>query len=89
MTGRSLTSKLQADVGQRVKEARLNLGKTQSDLAREIQTNQGHVSEIERGMINITLETLCQLSMALDCIPIVTLAPKPARKSAPIRSRSK
>jgi transcriptional regulator with XRE-family HTH domain len=68
--------RLQAQVGELLRAARESANKTQSDVAKEINKNQSHISEVEHGKINITLETLLALAGAAGCRVVVDLVPK-------------
>lgn len=53
------------DFGNRVKEARLRAGMTQSQLAERIDASVNHVSAIERGVYETRVDTLRKMAVAL------------------------
>lgn len=54
-------------IGQRIKEKRHNLKKTQEDLAEFLSVSVGYVSQIERGVTKVNLDTLSKISIFLGC----------------------
>lgn len=58
-------------IGKVIKEQRLNMGLSQSDVARKVRMRQPDISAIEAGKENITLETLMRLCkiLAIKNIP--------------------
>ena len=54
-----------ARLGQRIKEERLKLNLTQSQLAEEINISDSYMSYIERGEKSLSLETLVSLALRL------------------------
>jgi DNA-binding XRE family transcriptional regulator len=65
-------SKYFEKIGRLIKEKRLGKGYTQKELAEKVGLKQPDISRIEKGMANITLETLFKLCKVLDIkeIPI-------------------
>lgn len=58
--------------GLAVKEQRNQLNVSQEELAMRISADQAYVSRIEAGQMNVTLETVEQIAMALG-IDVATL----------------
>lgn len=56
-----------AAIGQRVKAKRRALGRTQEWLAEQIHVSVGYVSQVERGVTRINLDTLAEIAAALGC----------------------
>lgn len=54
-------------IGDRIKEKRKNLGKTQNDLAADLYVSSGYISQIERGFTKVNLETLSEIADILEC----------------------
>lgn len=54
-------------IGSRIKEQRKKCGKTQEDLAADIYVSAGYISQIERGLTKINLETLSEIADILEC----------------------
>lgn len=53
-------------IGSRIKSARKQVGKTQEWLAEQIDVSVGYISQIERGITKISLETLAEICAVLD-----------------------
>jgi len=53
------------EIGERIRQARLDLGLSQTELADKISKKQTSVSEFERGKIDINASTLLKLALAL------------------------
>jgi len=53
-------------VGQRIKEIRKQQKKTQEQLAEQISVTVGYISQVERGVTKVSLDTLSEISAALD-----------------------
>jgi len=53
-------------IGQRVRKYRLLKNYTQQELAKEIDLSSQYISQVERGMAAVTLETLEKICLALD-----------------------
>lgn len=52
-------------IGSRIKETRKKAGKTQEWLAEQIDVSVGYISQIERGITKISLETLAEICSVL------------------------
>lgn len=52
-------------IGRRVKECRIEAGKSQEELAHEAHLDRTRVGAIERGDANPTIETLAQIAFVL------------------------
>lgn len=59
--------KVTAHFGKTLRERRLRMGLTQSDLSRITGLNRSYISEIERGKESISLERAAQLASAVNC----------------------
>jgi transcriptional regulator with XRE-family HTH domain len=62
-----------AAFGSRVRAVRRYRDVTQDVLAEQVGTSRSRLSRIERGRINVTLDTLFRLSRALDIHPAALL----------------
>ena len=49
------------ELGQRIKEARLEKGLSQQALSESCQVDRGFISSVERGVRNISVVTLCMI----------------------------
>ncbi len=54
-------------VGRRIKEFRKAAGKTQDDLAEALSVSVGYISQVERGVTKVSLETLCAIADFFCC----------------------
>ena len=54
-------------IGSRIKAERNMRGLTQENLAEKLDVSVGYVSQIERGITKISLDTLAEISVILDC----------------------
>lgn len=54
-------------IGQRIKKRRRAAGKTQDDLAESLGFSIGYISQIERGISKVNLETLSRIADSLGC----------------------
>lgn len=54
-------------IGNRIQQRRKDCGKTQQDLADEIYVSAGYISQIERGITKVNLETLSDIADILEC----------------------
>lgn len=52
-------------IGSRIKSARKDAGKTQEWLAEKLDVSVGYISQIERGITKISLETLAEICSVL------------------------
>ncbi len=53
-------------IGSRIKATRKTAGKTQEWLAEQIDVSVGYISQLERGITKISLETLAEICSVLD-----------------------
>lgn len=61
-------------IGLRIREQRRALGKTQEKLAEFLSVSVGYVSQVERGVTKVSLDTLCRISSFLSCDPSIFLS---------------
>lgn len=54
-------------IGSRIKYYRKACGKTQEELAADIYVSSGYISQIERGITKVNLETLSDIADYLQC----------------------
>lgn len=54
-------------IGDRIKKRRKELGYTQEHLAEKLLVSSGYISQIERGITRINLDTLGQIANLLEC----------------------
>lgn len=54
-------------IGQRIKSARKQCHLTQEQLAEQLSVTVGYVSQLERGITKINLDTLAKISQLLNC----------------------
>ncbi|MFW8589702.1 helix-turn-helix domain-containing protein [Glaciecola sp. 2405UD65-10] len=67
-------SKLSKIVGRKIRQKRKENGYSQEALALNAKLDRSYVGRIERGEVNITLETLYQLANTIKC-DVRTLLP--------------
>jgi len=60
-------------LGKRIKLMRVEKDMSQSDVAQTANIDSSHIGKIERGEVNITVETLYRLAASLECNPAVLL----------------
>ncbi|MDQ0049251.1 transcriptional regulator with XRE-family HTH domain [Paenibacillus polymyxa] len=60
-------------VGKKIRLYRKAMKLTQEELGEQLQIDQSYLGRIERGEINITLETLAKISKALHVRPVQLL----------------
>jgi transcriptional regulator with XRE-family HTH domain len=60
------------EVGKRIRYLRKSLGFTADDLAKKAGVSQSMISQIERGQVSPSLETLWRMSYCLK-VPVFTL----------------
>jgi len=65
---------IRAALGEVIRNRRKALGLSQEAMAERLDLHRNYVSLVERGIQNITLETLCKLSDVLGCFPSAILA---------------
>ncbi|MBR6021416.1 MAG: helix-turn-helix transcriptional regulator [Kiritimatiellae bacterium] len=56
-------------LGQAIRNRRKALRLSQEQLAERLDMHRNYISLVERGIQNITVETLYKLTVALDCSP--------------------
>jgi transcriptional regulator with XRE-family HTH domain len=71
---RSTPSSLKKQIGTQLRMARRRRGMTQAELGRLLNTNQSHVSNVERGDRGLTLPQLLKICDALKVSPNDILA---------------
>ena len=64
--GQTLFMKIRKQFGIAVRKKRKELGLSQEDLGLRIGLDQGYVSRIEQGQMNITLDTMEEICKVLD-----------------------
>lgn len=57
-------------LGQAIRDRRKALHLSQEQLAEKVDMHRNYISLVERGIQNITVETLYKLTVALDCSPV-------------------
>lgn len=55
------------DIGRRIRGSRTQLNLSQAELAERTELSMSHISDIENGKINFTVDVLKRLSAALGC----------------------
>jgi transcriptional regulator with XRE-family HTH domain len=50
-------------------------GVTRAELARRVGVSPAYITKVFRGTINLTLESMCKLTLALDASPRIHVAP--------------
>ena len=55
------------EIGGRIKARRKQMGSTQERLAERLGVSVGYISQVERGVTKISLDTLSEISVILDC----------------------
>lgn len=61
-------------VGDRIREARRQIGLTQEELAAQVQLSRSSVTNIELGQQNVKLDTLCRIAVVLK-VALADLVP--------------
>jgi len=64
------------EVSQKILAAMEVKGITKASLAKLLHTSKSNVSQILNGNRNLTIDTLCEISMALGMIPVFDLTVK-------------
>ena len=54
-------------IGKRIKQKRKDLEKTQDYLAESLSVSVGYISQIERGITKVSLDTLSEIATHLNC----------------------
>ena len=54
-------------IGQRIKQKRKASHKTQDNLAEALGVSVGYISQVERGVTKISLDTLAEIATFLEC----------------------
>ena len=72
---KTVPSEHQVTFARNFKAARLAAGMTQQDVARVTGTKYQTVSKIERGILNLTLDTMDRMARAVGCELVVLLKP--------------
>ena len=57
--------KSQKELGERIRDARKEMGWTQEDLAHEAHIDRSYIGGVERGERNITFSMLCRIARVL------------------------
>ena len=56
-----------AELGNRIRAARMKAGMTQEELAHESNIDRSYIGGVERGERNLTFTMLCKIAGALGC----------------------
>ena len=70
-------------IGRRIKTKRRSVGKTQDNLAEALSVSVGYISQLERGVTKINLETLYRIARVLGCGAVDLLCDLPPKVRAP------
>ena len=82
VVGKAQTQDLREEIGRQLRQARLDAGHTQVNMAAEIGMPSTYLSEVETGKHNITLDTLAGIASFLGLDVKVEFVPKRTRKRA-------
>jgi transcriptional regulator with XRE-family HTH domain len=82
VVGKADTQELREHIGRRLRQARLDTGTSQVEMAAEIGMASTYLSEVETGRHNITLDTLAGIASFLGLEVNVEFVPKRTRKRA-------
>ena len=82
VVGKADTQELREHIGRRLRQARLDTGISQVEMAAEIGMASTYLSEVESGRHNITLDTLAGIASFLGLDVKVEFVPKRTRKRA-------
>ena len=82
VVGKADTQELREHIGRRLRQARLDTGTSQVEMAAEIGMPSTYLSEVETGKHNITLDTLAGIASFLGLDVKVEFVPKRTRKRA-------
>lgn len=83
MPRREQPTALLAAVGGKIREARIRNGWTLKDISTMTGFSHGQLSDIENGRVNLTIETLARLALALQ-VPMTSLIEIDLKKLAGI-----
>ena len=70
-----LSANLRATFGENCWQARIKKGLTQQEVAAAVGMKQQRVAQIEHGKVDVTLETITRIALALECEPLFLLTP--------------
>ena len=81
-TRRAASAALRATFGQNLREARLQAGLTQLQVAQATGRDRAYISDVERGLHNITIDTMVELAHAVerDVVDLLTPTKKRSRR---------
>ena len=82
VVGKAQTQELREQIGRQHRQARLDAGHTQVNMAAEIGMPSTYLSEVETGKHNVTLDTLAGIASFLGLDVKVEFVPKRTRKRA-------
>ena len=82
VVGKAETQELREQIGRQLRQARLDAGHTQVNMAAEIGMPSTYLSEVETGKHNVTLDTLAGIASFLGLDVKVEFVPKRTRKRA-------
>ncbi len=74
-------------IGAKIRERRLQMGRTQDYLADYLDIDSSHISNIERGRCKVSLTALVGISNALDCSVDYFLSDEYNEPSIPINAQ--
>ena len=82
VVGKAETQELREQIGRQLRQARLDTGHTQVNMAAEIGMPSKYLSDVGTGKHNITLDTLAGIASFLGLDVKVEFVPKRTRKRA-------
>lgn len=88
MTKKNAIDEFLLGFGSAVKEERKRRGFSQEELAHRSGLHRTYITDVERGLRNLTVQSIIKLSDALD-VPITELMSRVEKFSANARNRSK
>jgi transcriptional regulator with XRE-family HTH domain len=77
------SARLRREFGRSLRQARIAAGLTQGQVAAATGINIGHISEVERGLQNITLNTMTALAKSVGMDVEIGLKPVSRRRKRP------
>jgi transcriptional regulator with XRE-family HTH domain len=83
VVGKAETRKMREKIGRQLRQARIEAGLSQVQVAAEVGMAATYLSEVESGYKNLTLDTLAGIATFLDLDVEVVLSPKRKPKRAP------